>query len=107
MRVYPRQHVNLLVFFVEQILQLANLGLERPHALLKRLCVTTWEGATAELVACLALEADVDALSAAGADAVAANFLGATSVAGLGNARLGGGPDLDNFHGKNSRHGGG
>lgn len=99
-----RQHVDLLIFLVEQLLELAYFGLEHAHALLERLGVSSREGAAAELVAGLALESNIGALRAAWADAVAAYFLGATSVACLSNAGLAVGADLDHFHGQNSRH---
>lgn len=104
---YPREHVNLFVLLVEQLFELACLGLEDPHALLQGLGVAPGEGATAELVAGLALKADIGALCAAGADSVAAYLLGSTSVAGLGDAGLAVGPDFDHFHGQNAGHGGG
>jgi hypothetical protein len=102
-----REHVDLLVLFVEQVLELAHFRLQEADSLLERLGVSAREGAPAELVARLALESDVGALGAAGADAVAAYFLGATAVACLGDAGLAVGADLDHLHGQNSRHGGG
>jgi hypothetical protein len=107
MRVHAREHVNLLVLLVEQLLELAHLGLQKPHALLQRLGVASREGAPAELVARLALESDIGALRTARADAVAAYLLGATAVACLGNAGLAVGADLDHLHGQDSGHGGG
>lgn len=98
------EHVDLLIFLVEQLLELAHFGLQHAHTLLERLGVTPGEGATAELVAGLALESNVGALRAARADAVATYFLGATSVAGLSNAGLAVGADFDHFHRQNSRH---
>lgn len=99
-----RKHVNLLVFLVEQLLEFAYFGLEHAHALLERLGVSSGKGATAELVAGLALESNVGALRAARADAVAAYFLGAASVTCLSNAGLAVGADLDDLHGQNSGH---
>lgn len=83
-----REHVDLLVLLVEQFLELAYFGLEDSHALLEGLGVAPGEGATAELVTGLALEADVCALCAAWTDAVAAYLLGAAAVACLGDAAL-------------------
>ena len=87
-RVHSREHVDLLILLVEQLLELAHLALQQSHALFQRLGVSARESAAAELVAGLALEANVGALRAAGADAVAPDLLGATSVAGLGDAGL-------------------
>jgi len=102
-----REHINLLIFLVEQLLQLAHLCLQESYALLQRLGISSWEGATAQLVAGLAFESDVGALRATGADSVAAYFLGATSVAGLGDAGLATLPDFDYLHRQYSRHDGG
>jgi len=104
MRVDARQHVDLLVLLVQQVLQVAHLSLEHAYALLKRLCISTGKSSSAELVAGLAFEAHVEALGTAWADAVAAYLLGATAVACLGNARLVIGANLDHLHGKYTRH---
>jgi len=70
-----REHVDLFVLFVEQVLQLPNLGLEAAHTLFERLGVAARKGSPAELIAGLALEAYILALGAAGSDAIAADFL--------------------------------
>ena len=104
--VHLGQHVNLLVLFVKQVLQLSVLPLEHSHSLLQRLGVPARKGPPAQLVAGAALEADGGALRAGRAGAVAADLLAATAIAGLGDAALGAGPDLDDFHWEYPRHGG-
>jgi len=105
--VHPREHVDLLVLLVQQVLQLPHLALEDADALLERLGVAAREGAPAELVARLALEADVRTLRAAGADAVASDLLAPAAIAGLCYPDLGGRADLDDLHREDARHGGG
>jgi hypothetical protein len=97
--VHAREHVNLLIFLVEQVLQLAHFRFQQSHSLLQRFGVSSREGAATELVAGLAFESDVCALRAAWADAIAAYLLRATSVACLGDASLTACPDFDHFHG--------
>ncbi len=102
--VHGGEHVNLFVLFVEQVLELADLALELADALLERLGVAARKGAAAELVAGAALEADVCALRACRAGAVAANLFAAAPVAGLSDAALGAGADLDDLHGEYAGH---
>lgn len=98
------KHIDLLVFLVEQLLQLADLSFKQPHALFERLCITSWERPSTELVASLAFKANVGALCAAWANAIAAYLLRAASVAGLCDAGLAARADLDNFHRQYTRH---
>lgn len=102
-----RKHIDLLVFLVKQLLQLSDLSFQLSHTLLKRLCVAPGECATTELVAGFALEANIGALCATWANAVAAYLLGTASVAGLCYAGLTARPDFDYFHRQYSRHVGG
>lgn len=101
------QHVDLLILLVQQILQLPNLRLQGADALLERLGVASWKGTTAELVAGAAFKANIGALRAARANAIAANLLAAASVAGLGDTALGARAHLDDLHRQNSWHFGG
>jgi len=103
----PREHINLLVLLTEQLLQLANLPFQQTHSLLERLGVTPGKRSATELIAGLAFETDIGALCATRADAVAADLLGATSIACLCDAGLATGPNLDHFHRQYSRHDGG
>jgi hypothetical protein len=103
----PRKHIDLLIFLVEQLFQLADLSFQQSHALFERLRVASRKSSATELVAGLALKADIGALCAARANAVAAYLLRAASVAGLCNAGLAARADLDNFHRQYSRHIGG
>lgn len=102
--VHSGEHVNFLVLFVEQVLEFADLALELADAFLERLGVAARKGAAAEFVAGAALEADVGALRACRAGAVAANLFAAAPVAGLGDAALRAGADFDDLHGKNAGH---
>jgi hypothetical protein len=69
--VYAREHVDLFVLLVQQVLQFPDFGLQAPHAVFQRLGVAAWKGPAAQLVAGLALKANVGALCATRPDAVA------------------------------------
>ncbi len=101
---HPGEHVDFLVFLVEQLLQLAHLRLQRAHSLFQGLGVSSGKGATAKLIARLTLKAHVGALCAAGANAVTADLLGAAAIACLSDAGLAIRADLDHLHGQDSRH---
>jgi hypothetical protein len=94
-----REHIDLLVLLIKQLFQLADLCLQESYALFERLCVTSGKRATAELIAGLALEANVGALCATRANAIAAYLLRTASIACLCDAGLAARPDFDNFHG--------
>jgi hypothetical protein len=98
------QHVDLLVLLIQQILQFPHFGLQRTYSLLQRFGISTRERSSTELVAGLALEADVGTLRAAGSYAIAAYLLAATAITGLGNPALRTRPNLDHFHRKYARH---
>jgi hypothetical protein len=104
MRVDTGKHIDFFIFLVEQFFQLTYFTLEYSDPLLKRLGIAPRKGAAAELVACFALEADICALGATWADAIAAYFLGAAPVAGLGNAGLAIGAHLDHLHRQDAGH---
>ena len=92
------KEVDLLVSFVQEVLQLSNLGLQSPDPLFKRFGISSRESSSTELVAGLALEADVLALGAAGGDAIAANLLAAASIARLSDSALRVRSNLDDLH---------
>lgn len=98
------QHIDFLILLVQQILQFPDFGLQRANSLFQRFGVAAWECSSAELVARLALEADVGTLRAARSDPIAAYLLAATAITGLGNPALRTRPNLDNFHRQYSRH---
>jgi len=99
-----RQHVDFLIFLVQQILELSNFGFQGTDSLLQRLSVSTRECPSAEFIACLALKAYVGALRAARSDSIASYLLAATAITSLGNPALRIRPNLDNFHRQYSRH---
>jgi hypothetical protein len=102
---YPGQHVDLLVLFVQQILQILDFCFQGSHTLLERLGVTTRESPAAQFIARSTFETDVGALCTAGTNAIAADFLASASVTGLGDSTGGtGATDLDYFHGQDTRH---
>ena len=98
------EHVDLLVPQVELVLEFAYFGLQGANTLLQGLGVAPWKGASTELVAGATFEADGGALRTARSDAVAANLLASTSIAGLGDAALSGRTDLDHLHREDARH---
>jgi hypothetical protein len=104
--VNPRQNIDLLVLLIQKILQLLHLCLQRPDTVLERLCISTREGSTTQLIAGLALESHARALRTAWADAIAADLLTSATIAGLGNTTLGAVSDFDHLHGEYSRHDG-
>jgi len=99
-----RQHIDLLILFVQQVLQFPHFRLERAYSLLQRLGVSTRECSSTELVARLALEAHVGTLRAAWPDAIAAYLLAAAAITGLGNPALRIRPNLDHLHRQYPRH---
>ena len=101
------EHINLLILLVQQVLQLPHFSLQRAHSLLQGFRISTRKCSSAELIARLALEADVGTLRAAGADPIAAYLLAAAPITGLGNSALRIRPNLDHFHRQDSRHLGG
>lgn len=101
---HGREHVNLLVLFVEQILELSDFGLELADTLLKRLGIASRKRSSAEFVAGTAFEANVGALGARGPDTIAANLFATTAITSLSDTALSTGADFDNLHGKYSRH---
>ncbi len=98
-RVHLGQHVQLLILLIQQILQFANFSFEGTHSFFKRLGISARERSSTQLVAGLALEADIGALGATRPNAIASYLLTSAAVAGLGNATLGSGSHLDHFHG--------
>lgn len=100
----PREHINLLIFLVQEILQLPNFALECSHSLLKRLGVTPGESSPAELVACLAFEANVGALRTARPDTVTPDFFAPASITCLRYSALRARSNPNNFHGEYARH---
>ena len=90
--------------FVQQILQLLDLTLQRSYTLFQRLGITPWESSTAQFIAGFALEANVGTLRTARGDAITANLLASASIASLRNSTLSTGANLDHLHGKDSRH---
>ena len=98
------EDVDLFVLLVQKVLQLLDFSLERSHAFLQRLGVAAGKCATTQLVARLALKTDVGALRTTRANAITANLLAATAIAGLCDATLGTVADLDDFHGENAGH---
>lgn len=101
---HPGEDIDLLVLLIEQVLELAHLGLERPDPLLEGLGVATRKGASAELVAGAALEPHRGALRACRAHSVTADLLASTTIARLRDAALRSRPDLDDLHGQDARH---
>lgn len=99
-----RQHIDLLVLLIQQVLQILHLGFQRSHSLLERLRISSGKGATTEFVTGLALETDIGALGATWSNAVAANLLTSAAITGLRNTALRTIADLDHFHGENARH---
>lgn len=103
---YPGENVDLLVLFVEEVLQILDLSLQIPHTLLQRFGVSSREGAATQFVARFTFESNIGTLRAAWANTITANLLASASVAGLGDAALGA-ADLDHFHWQDTRHFGG
>ena len=73
--VHLRQHINLFILFIQQVLQLPHLGFESANALFQGFSVASWERAPTQLVAGLALKADIGTLRARRAYTIAANLL--------------------------------
>lgn len=103
-RMYTREHINLLILFIQQVLEIPNFRLQGAHSFLQRLGISTRESTATELVASFAFEADIGALCTTGTDAVATDFLASATITGLGDTTLRAVPDLDHFHRENSRH---
>lgn len=82
------EHVDFLVLFVQQVLEITHLGFQDAHALFQTLGVASGKCAATELIAGAALEANVGTLGAAGANTVASYFFASASVTGLGDATL-------------------
>lgn len=102
---YPREHVDLLIFLVQQVLQVSDFGLQSSHTLLQRLGIATREGSAAQFVARFTLETDIGALCAARANTITSDLFASTSITGLSNPALcTGATDLDHFHGQDTRH---
>lgn len=102
---YPREHVNLLILLIQQILQVFDLCLQGPHSFLQRLGITTGESTAAQLITRFALETNVGALGTAWSDAIAANLFASATITGLGDPALSAGAtDLDHFHGQDTGH---
>lgn len=103
---YPGENVDLLVFFVEEVLQILDFCLQIPHPLFQRFGVSSREGAATQFVARFTFESNAGTLRTAWANTITANLLASASVAGLGDAALGA-ADLDHFHWQDTRHFGG
>lgn len=73
--VHPRQHVDLLVLVVQEVLEITDFGLKRPYTLLQRLCVAPGEGSPTQLIARPTLEPDIGTLRARRPYAITPNFL--------------------------------
>lgn len=102
---YPREHVNLLILLVQQILQVFDLCLQGSHSFLQRLGITTGESTAAQLITRFALETNVGALGTAWSDAIATNLFASATITGLGDPALSAGAtDLDHFHGQDTGH---
>jgi hypothetical protein len=95
---YPRQNVDLLILFVQQILQIPYFCLQSPHSFLQRLGVPTRKSAATQFVACLAFETDIGALCTTWMDTITANLFASASITGLGNTTLRTAANLDHFH---------
>ncbi len=93
-----REHVDLLVLFVEQVLELAHFGLETSDAVFQRLCVTSRKSSPTQLVARLALEPDIGALRTAWSYAVTPDLLAATPVTGLCDPTRRSAPHANHLH---------
>jgi hypothetical protein len=103
--VNAREHVDFLILFVQQILEISDLCLEGSHTFLQRFGISTWERAAAQFVACFALETNVGALGTAWSNAIAANLLASATITGLGDPALSAGAtNLDHFHGQDTGH---
>lgn len=93
-----REHIDLLVLFVQQILQFSYFGFETSYSILQRLSVATWESSAAQLVAGFTFEPDVGTLGTSWSDTVTSDLLASASIAGLGNAALRGAAHPDHLH---------
>lgn len=104
-RVYAREHVNLLILLVQQVLQISDFSFQSSHAFLQRFGIATRKGPAAQLVTRSTLKTNIGALCAARANAVTSDLFASTSITSLGNPALStGATDLDHFHGQDTRH---
>jgi hypothetical protein len=62
MAMHLGQHFDFLVLLVQQVLELSDLALERPHSLLKRFRIASGKGTATEFVTGAAFEPDVGTL---------------------------------------------
>lgn len=94
------EHVDLLILLIQKLFKVFHLGLQQSYSLFQGLGVASREGSPTELVACFALEANVDTLCTAStirqplvvqhykrswpflrSNTVTSDFLGSTAIA--------------------------
>ena len=93
-----REHVNLLILLVQQILQLSYFSFQTSNAIFQGLCVPSWKCSATQLVAGFAFEADIGTLGTAWSNAVTPDLLAPTPIAGLCNPTLGTAPHSNHLH---------
>ena len=101
----PRENVDLLILFVQKILQIFNLCFQGSYTFLQGLGIATRERAAAQFITRFALEPNIGALGTAWSDAVTTNLFTSATITGLGDPTLSAGTtDLDHFHGQDTGH---